>query len=180
MLAVQNLLSSSLLSKNLKTKIYRTIILPVVVYGCETLLLTLREEYRLRMFENRVLRIFGPKRDVVTGEWRKVHHEDLNELYSSPNIVWVVKLRRVRWVGHTICMAGSRGIYRVLVGKPEGKRPLGRCRHRWEDNIKLDFQEVGCGGMDWIQLGQDRDRWQAHVNAIINLWVPQNAGNLTS
>ena len=100
-----------------------------------------------------MLRIFGPKRDVVTGEWRKVHHEDLNELYSSPNIVWVVKLRRVRWVGHTICMAGSRGIYRVLVGKPEGKRPLGRCRRRWqEDNIKVDFQEMG---WIWLRIGPD-------------------------
>jgi len=170
--SVQNLLSSSLLSKNLKIKIYRTIILPVVVYGCETWLLTLREEHRLRVFENKVFRIFGPKRDVVTGEWRKLHHEDLNDLYSSPSLVRVTKSRRVRLAGHITCMGESGGVYRVLVGKPEGKRLLWRPRHRWEDNIKMDLQEVRCGGMDWIELAQDRNRWWALVNAIINLWVP--------
>ena len=169
--SVHNLSSSSLLSKNLKIKIYRTIILPVVVYRCETWLLTLREEHRLRVLENRVLRIFGPKKDVVRGERRKLHHEDLNDVYSSPNIVWVVKSRRMRWAGHVTCMGESRGVYRVLVGKPEGKRPHGRPRHRWED-ITMDLQEVGWGGMDWIELAQDRDGWQALVNAVINLWVP--------
>jgi len=108
----------------------------------------LREERRLRVFKNRMLRrIFGPKRDEVTGEWRKLH-EELNDLYCSPNIVRVVKSRRIRWAGHVARMGEGRGVYRVLVGKPEGKRPLGRPRRRWEDNIKMDFQEMGCGGMD--------------------------------
>ena len=106
---MQNLLSSRLLSKNLKIKIYRTIILPVVLYGCETWSLTLREERRLRVFENRVLkRVFGPKRDEVTGEWRKLHNEELRDLYSLPNIVWVVKSRRMRWAGHVACMGEGR------------------------------------------------------------------------
>ena len=105
---MQNLLSSSLLSKTLKIKIYRTIILPIVLYGCETWSLTLREECRLRVFENRVLRrVFGPKRDEVTGEWRKLHNEELRDLYSLPNIVWVVKSRRMRWVGHVESMGGG-------------------------------------------------------------------------
>jgi len=112
-----------------KIKIYRTIILPVVLYGCETWSLTLREERRLRVFENRVLRrIFGPKRDEVTGELIKLHNEELNNLYSSPNIVRVIKSRRMRWAGHVALMGEGRGVYRVLVGKPEGRRPLGRPR----------------------------------------------------
>ena len=123
--------------------------LPVcVLYGCETWSLTLREERRLRMFENRVLRrIFGPKRDEVTGQWRKLHNEELSDLYSLPNIVRVVKLR-MRWAGHVARVGEGREVYRVLVGKPEGKRPLGRPRRRSEDNIKMDRQEVGCGVMD--------------------------------
>jgi len=122
---VQNLLSSGLLSKNLKIKIHRTIILPVVLYGCETWSLTLREEHTLRVFENRVLRrIFGLKRNEVTGEWRKLHNEELNVLYSSPNIVQVIKLKRMRWAGHVARMWEERGMYRVLVREPEGKRPL--------------------------------------------------------
>jgi hypothetical protein len=146
-------LSSSLVSKHLKIKIHRTIILPVVLYGCETQSITLKEECRLRLFENRVLRrIFGPKRGEVTGEWSKLHNEELDDLYSSPNIVRVIKSRRMRWVGHVAHMAEGRGMYRVLVGKPEGRRPLGRPRHRWEDSIKMNLQEVGCGGMDWIEL----------------------------
>jgi len=130
-------------------KTHRTIILPVVLYGCETWSLTLREERRLRVFENRMLRrIFGPKRDEETGEWRKLNKEEFNDLYSSPNIVRVIKSRKMRWAGHVACMGERRGVYRILVGKPEGQRPLGRPRLRWEDNIKKDLQEVGSGDMD--------------------------------
>ena len=157
-----------MLPKNLKIKIYRTIILPVVLYGCEIWSRTLREERRLSVFENRVLsRIFGPKRDKVKGEWKKLHNEELNDLYSLPNIVRVIKLR-MRWAGHVARIGERRGVYRVLVGKPEGKRPLGRPRRRWEDN-KMYLQEVGCGGMDWIYLAQDRNRWWTSVNAAMNL-----------
>jgi hypothetical protein len=110
----------------------------------------LREERRLRVFENRLLRsVFGPRRDEVTGEWRKLHNEELNELYSLPNIVRVVKSRRMRWAGHVARIGEERGVYRVLVGKPDGKRPLGRLRRRLEDNIKMDVQEVGGGSGDW-------------------------------
>ena len=152
---VQNLLSSSLLSKNVKIKIYRTIILLVVLYGCETWSLTLREEYRLRMFENRLPRsIYGTKRDKVTGEWRKLHNEELHDLYTSPNISWMMKLKRMRWVGRVACMEKMRGVYRVLVGKPEGRRPLGRPRRRWEDYIKMDVQEVGAWtGLFLLRIG---------------------------
>ena len=109
---------------------------------------------------------FGPMRDEVTGEWRKLHNEEFNDLYSSPNIVRVTKSRKMRCAGHVARMGERRGAYRILVGKPEGKRPLGRPRRRWEDNIKMNLQEVGCGGTDWIDLAQDRDRWQALVNAL--------------
>jgi len=161
------------LSKNFKSKIYRTIILPVVLYGCETWSLTLREERKLRVFENMVLRrIFGPRRDEVTGEWRILHNEELNDLYPLPNIVRVIKSRRMRWAGHVARMGEERSVYRVLVGKPEGRRPLGRPRHRWVDNIRMDLQEVGCGYMDWIGLAQDRDRWRTLVSAVMNLRVP--------
>jgi len=145
----------------------------VVLYGCETWSLTLREELRVRVFENRVLRrIFGHKRDEVTGEWRKLHTEELNDLYCSPNIIWVIKSRRMRWAGHIARLGERRDVYRVLVGKPEGRRRLGRPRCRWEDNIGMDLQEVGCGSMDWIELAEDRDRWRALVNAVLNLRVP--------
>ena len=117
--SVQNLLSSRLLSKNLKIKIYRTIILPVVLYGWETWSLTLKGERKLRVFENMVIRrIFGPRRDEVMGEWRRLHNKELNDLYSSPNIVRVIKSRRMRWAGYMACMGQEKGVYRVLVGKP--------------------------------------------------------------
>ena len=133
----------------------------------------MREKHRLRVFEKMVLRrIFRPKKDEVTGQWRKLHNEGLNDLCSSPNIVRVIKSRRMRWAGHVVRMGERTSVYRVVVGKPEGKRPLGRPRRRWENNIKMDLQEVGCGGMDWIELAQDRDRWRALVNAVMNLWVP--------
>ena len=124
------------------------------------------------MFENRVLRrIFGPRRDEVTGEWRRLHNEELNDLYSSPNIVRVIKSRRMRWAGHVARMGEERGVYKFLVGKPEGKRPLGRPRRGWVD-IRVDLQEVGCGHVDWIGLTQDRDGWRALVSAVMNLRVP--------
>jgi len=102
-------------------------------------------------------RIFGPRRNEVMGEWRRLHNEELNDLYSSPNIVWVIKSRRMRWTGYVAHMGEERGVYRVLVGKPEGRRLLGRPRRRWVDNIRMDLQEVGCGYMDWIGLAQDRE-----------------------
>jgi hypothetical protein len=124
----------------------------------------------LRVFENRVLRrIFGPKRDEVTGGWRKLHNEELHGLYSSPGIVRVIKARRMRWAGHVARMGEVRGSY-ILVGGPEGRRPLGRPRRRWEDNIKTDIREIGFG--NWIHLTQDRDTWPALVNTVMNLWVP--------
>jgi hypothetical protein len=122
-------LSSRLLSKNLKIRIYKTIILPVVLYGCETWSLTLREEHRLRVFENRVLRrIFGPNWDEVAGEWRKLHNEELRDLYSSPSIMKIIKSRRMRWAGHVLRMGEKRNAYRLLVGKPEGKRTTGKTK----------------------------------------------------
>jgi hypothetical protein len=125
------------------------------------------------VFENRLLRrIFGPRRDQATGEWRSLHNKELNDLYSSPNIMWVIKPRRMRWAGHVARMGEKRGAYMILVGRPEGRRPLGRPRHRWDDNIKMDLQEVGRGGMNWIEVAQDRDRWQALVNAVMKLRVP--------
>jgi len=133
----------------------------------------LREERKLRVFENMVLRrIFGPRRDEVTGEWKRLHNEELNDLYSSPNIVRMIKLRRMRWAGHVARMGEERGGDRVLVGKPEGERPMGRPRHRWVDNIRMYLQEVGCGYMDWIGRAQDTDRWRTLVSAVMNLRVP--------
>jgi hypothetical protein len=158
-----------LLSKNLKVKTYRTIILPVVLYGCETWSLTLREERRLRVFENSMLRsVFDPKGDEVTGERRKLY-EELHDLYCSPTIVRVIK--STSWAAHVARMGERRGVYSVLVWKPERKRPLRRPRRRWEDYIKMKLQEAGSGGMDGIELAQDRDRWRALVNAVMNLRV---------
>jgi hypothetical protein len=135
--------------------------------------LTVREEHKLRVFENRVLRIiFGPKRDGVTGGWRKLHNEDLHNLYSSPSIMRIIKSRRMRWAGHVARMGEKRNVYRLLVGMAEGKRPLGRPRCRWMDNIKMDLLEIGLNVVDCIGLAQDRYRWRALVNAVINLRVP--------
>ena len=118
-----------------------------------------------------MLRIFGPRRDKVTGERRKLHNEELHDLYCSPNIVLMIK-SRMRWDGHVARMREETGAYRVLVGKPEGKRSLRRPRRRWVDNIGMDLQEVGCGYVDWIGLDQDRDRWRTLVSAVMNLRVP--------
>jgi hypothetical protein len=156
---------------SLEVKIYKTIILPVALYGCETWSVTLREEHRLRVFENRALRrIFGPKGDEVTGEWRKLHNGELHSLYSSPGIIRQIKSRTVRWAGHVARMGEGRNLYRVLVGKTEGKRPLERPRRRWEDGIKIDLRKIGLG-VEWIHLAQDRDRWLAVVSAVMNLRV---------
>ena len=128
----------------------------------------MREERKLRVFENMALRrIFGPRRDEVTGEWRRLHY-----LYSSPNIVRVIKSRIMRWTGHVARMGEERGLYSVLVGKPEGRRPLGRPKRRWVNNIRIDLQEVGYEHVDWIGLAQDRDRWRTLVSAVMNLRVP--------
>jgi hypothetical protein len=171
---VQNLLSSSLLSKSVNIEIYKkTITSPVVLYGCETWSLKFREECRLRVFENRVLRrIFGPKRGEVTGEWRRLHNKKFDALYWSLNIIRVIKSRTLRGAGPVARMGKSRDVYRVLVEKPEGKSPLERPRSRWEDNIKMDFREVGWRGMGCIDLAQDSDKWRTVVNAVINLRVP--------
>jgi hypothetical protein len=115
-------------------------------------------------------RIFGPKRKE-DGSWRKLHNDELHNLYSSPNIFRVIISRRMRWAGHVARMGEGRGVYRVLVGRPEGKRPLGRPRLRWEDNIKMDLRETGIDGANWIQLTQDRVQWRAFVNMVINLQV---------
>jgi hypothetical protein len=129
--------------------------------------LKLREEHRLKVFENRVLRrIFGPKRDDVTGEWRKLHNEELHNFYSSPDIIRQVMSRRMRWAGHVARMGEERKVY-----KHEGKRPLGKPRRRWEDGIRMDLREIDLGGVDWIRLVQDRDRWRAVVSTVMNLRV---------
>jgi hypothetical protein len=170
--SVQILLYSRLTSKNLKIIIYKTVIFPVVLYGCETWSLTFREEHRLRVSENTVLRkISGSKREE-DGSWRKLYNDELHSLYSSLNIVRVIKSRRMSWAGHVARMGEGRGVYRVLAGRPGGKRPLGRSRRRWGDNIKMDLREIGIDGTNWIQLAQDRVHWWAFVNTVMNLRVP--------
>jgi hypothetical protein len=132
----------------------------------------LGEEHRLRVFENRVLRkIFGPKRKE-DGSWRKLHNDELHDLYSSPNIVRVNKSMRMRWAGHVARIGECRGVYWVLVGSPGGKRTLGRPGCRWEENIKMDLTEIGIDGANWIRLAQDRFQWRASVNTVMNLRVP--------
>jgi hypothetical protein len=120
-------------------RIYKNVILPVVLYGCETWSVTVREEHKLRVLR----RIFGPKRDGVAGGWRKLHNEELHDLYSSPSIIRIIKSRRMRWAGNVARMGEKRNVYRLLVGKPEGKNPLGRPRRRWMDNIKMNLLEMG-------------------------------------
>jgi hypothetical protein len=128
-------------------KMDKATVLPVVLYGCESWSLTSKDEHRLRVFENRVLRrISGPKRDKVMGEWRKLHSGELHNLYSSPDIIGQIKSRRMRWARHVARMGERRNVYRVLVGKPKGNRPLGKPRHRWDDGIKMDLGEIGLGG----------------------------------
>jgi hypothetical protein len=166
-------LSSPLLSTNVNIRIYKTTILPVVLYGCETWSLTLKEEHRLRVFGNRVLRkIYGPKRDKLIGCWGKLHNEELCNLCCSPSILRIIKSRRMSWAGHVARMGEKRNAHRFLVGKPERKRPLGRPRRRWKDNIIIDLREIGWGGMDWIDLAEDRGQWGALVNTVMNLRVP--------
>jgi hypothetical protein len=146
--SVQNLLSSHLISKNLKIIIYKTVILSVVLYGCETYSFSLGEEHRLKVFENRVLRrIFRPKIDE-DGSWRKLHNDELHNRYSSPNIVRVIKSSRMRWVGHVARMWEGRSVYEVLVVRHEGKRSLRRPRSKWEDIIKMDLREIGIDGVN--------------------------------
>jgi hypothetical protein len=141
----------------------------MVLYGCETYSLTLRENNTLRVCENGK---FGPKRDDVKGGWRKLHNEELHSLYSSPSIIRMIKSRRVRWAWYVPRMGEKRNAYRILVGKSEGKRPLGRPRRRWVDDVKTSLREIGWDCMDWIDLAQDRDQWRALVNTVMNLWVP--------
>jgi hypothetical protein len=125
------------------------------------------------VFENKALRrIFGLKRYEVTGEWRKLHNKELRDLYSSPSIHRIIKSRRMRWVGHIARMGEKRNAHRLSVGKPEGKRTLGRPRGRWVNNIRMDLGEVGWSDVDWIGLAKDRNRWRALVNSVLNLRVP--------
>jgi hypothetical protein len=132
-----------------------------------------KEEHRLRVFENRVSRrTFGPKSEE-DGSWRRLHNNELHSVYSSPNIVRVIKSRRLKWAGHVARIEEGRGVYRVLVGRPEGKRPTGRPRHRWEDNTKMDIREIEIDGANWIRLAQFRIQWRAFVITLMNLRVPQ-------
>jgi hypothetical protein len=144
----------------------------VILYVSETWSLTLGEEHKLRVFENRVLRrIFGPKTDGATGGLRKLHNEKLHNLYSSPSIIRIIKSRRMRWEGLVARMGEKRDVYMLLVGKPEGKRPLGRPRRGWINNIQIDLLEIGLSVVDWTGLAQDRYSWRALVNAVMNLPV---------
>jgi hypothetical protein len=136
----------------------------------------LRTKFRIgrsiRQLNRVLMRIFGPKRDEVTGKWRKLHNKELRDLCSSPNIIRIIKLRRMRWAGHVVRIDEKRNAYRLCVGKPEGKGTLGRPRRRWVDNVKMDLGEVGWGDVDWIGLAQDRNRWRGLVNSVLNLRVP--------
>ena len=132
----------------------------------------MRDEHRLRVFENRILRrIFGPKRDE-NGEWRRLHNEELHSLYRSPNIVKMIKCKILKWTGHVARMEECRSVFKILIGKSTGKRPLGRPRRRWEDNIRMDLEEIGINAGNWVDSAQDRDYFRALVNAALNLQVP--------
>jgi hypothetical protein len=158
--------------RNLKIRIYKSIILHVVLYRHEIWSLTLREENRLEVFENRVLRrISAPKRDEMKEEWRKLRNEELHDLYSSPSIISIIKARTMRWAGHEARTGEKKNAYRLLVGKPEGRSPLGRPRRRSLDNNRMDLVEVGWGDVGWIDLAPDRERWRALVNSVLNLRV---------
>jgi hypothetical protein len=151
---VQSVMSFFFIYKNIKIKICRTKILSLVLYGCETWSLTLRDKHRLRVLENRVLkRIFGLKREEVAGGWKRLHNEEFHNLYASPNII-----RRMESAGHVARKGEMRNTYGTLVGNPEGKRPLRRPRHTWENNIRMYFREMGWKGVDWMHLAQDRDK----------------------
>jgi hypothetical protein len=137
----------------------------MVLYGCETWSLALREEHRLRV----LWRIFGPKKFEETGGCRKLHNEELHNLYSSPSIIRILKSKRMRWAGHVARMGERMNAYRILVGKPEGKRPLRRPKRRWVDNIIMDLTEIGWYGVDWIDMAQDREQCRTLVNTVLNL-----------
>jgi hypothetical protein len=164
--SVQNLLSSRLISKSLKIKIYRTVILPVVLYGCESWSLILGEEHRLRVLRTECRGGYLDLKGRKTS-WRKLHNEEFHSPYSSPNIV-----RVIRWAGHVARMGEGRGVFRALVGRHEGKRPLERPSRRWEDSIKLDLRKIGIDGANWIQLAQDGVQCRAFLNTVMSLRVP--------
>jgi len=162
-------LSSRLLTENFRIKIYKTLILPVALHGCETQFLILREERTLSVFGNRVLRkMFGPKREEVAGGWRR----QLHNLYVSLNINWMIKSRKMRWTEHVARMGDMRNEYKIFVVEPERKRPYRRPERRWEGSITMDLREIGWVGVDWIHVAQDGDRWRDLVNTVINFQVP--------
>jgi hypothetical protein len=169
-------MSSHLLPKNLKIKIYKTMISSAVLCGCETWSVTLREEHRLRVFENRVLRriLFRPLREEAAGDWRRLHNEELHNLYASPHIIMMIKSRRVGWAGDVALMGEMRNAYKILVGKLEGKRPLEKPRRRWENDIRMDLTEIGWEGVDWIHVAENRDQRRAVVDTVMNLRAPRN------
>ena len=151
---------------------YKTMILPVVLYCYETSYLILREECRLKVFENRILwRIFGSQRNE-NRDWRRLHNDELYNLYRSPNIVRVIKSRRLRWTGHVARIEEGRSAFKMLIGKPIGKRLLGRPKRRWEDNIRMNLKEIGISTRNWVDSAQDRDYWRALANAALNIRVP--------
>jgi hypothetical protein len=171
--SVQKLLATRLLSKKAKLIIYRSIILPVALYGCETWTLTREYENWFRVFENKVLRrIHGPKRDDHTGEWRRLHNEELHSLHAAPDILRVIKSRRLRWAGQVAHMTDDRTVYRVMVGNLQGKRPVGRPRTRWADNVKKDLREVGLSEDDWMDRARDGSAWRGVVGAAMDFRAP--------